>query len=100
MHFDAKIIKNLIPEHCNKVKDRICVLVSFDGKDHLLGAPGIDSDTGLNQFNAISDLLKEVYIAENVHTICFDITSSNTGKLCGAIYKGKKINRIFLKSYY
>ena len=84
LHFDGKIIKDLIPEHCDKAKDRIFVLVSFNGKSYLLGAPGIESGTGLNQFNAISELLKEMDIADNVHSLCFDTTSSNTGKMRGA----------------
>ena len=81
------IFQDLIPEHCDQAKDRICILVCVDGEDYVLGAPGIDSGTGLNQFHAIIKIIKQYDIADYIFSIVFDTTASNTGKLKGAIYR-------------
>ena len=68
-------------------KDRLCVLIRVDGEDHVLGAPGISSSSGMSQFLAIIEILDKLKIADYIHFVCFDTTGSNTGKLKGAIYR-------------
>ena len=57
------------------------------GEDHLLGAPGVVSGSGLQQTIAIKRILEEYDIADEVAMICFDTTASNTGASAGAIYR-------------
>ena len=62
-------------------------MVRAGGEDHLLGAPGVVSSSGLQQMMAIKTLLEEYEIADHVSIICFDTTASNTGAYAGAIYR-------------
>lgn len=84
----------MIPEHCDIAKDRISVLVRVDGKDNFFGSSGLNSETGLNQFDETSNLLQDINIATNVHCICFDThpnmkkklgNNFSTGKACAPI---------------
>ena len=81
------LFKDFIPENHEVPVDRLCVLVRAAGTDHLLGAPGISSSSGIKQFVAIQEYLTEFEIADHVHIVCFDTTASNTGLIKGSIYR-------------
>lgn len=83
VHWDGKIVPDLTGR--SKV-DRIAVLVSYDGTAKFLGAPKIESGSGLNIAEAVYSVLIEWKIAEKVVASCFDTTSTNTGLEHGACY--------------
>ena len=62
-----------------------CLQVSsHKAAPQLLGIPSIPSSSGSDQEAAIEKLIVEWGILPNVITLCFDTTSSNTGKWRGA----------------
>lgn len=81
MHFDGKMLPDLIG---NKMVERIAVLVSYNGTSKFLGAPKIDSSSGINIANAVYNVLTQWNIVDSVKSMCFDTTSHNTGVDNGA----------------
>ena len=65
-------------------KEHIAILSSHGNDIKLLGTTRLDSGTGLNQDNAIKNMLDEWDIQELCLGMCFDTTASNTGKFSGA----------------
>ena len=84
LHFDGKSVK----EYTGNVKvinERLAVLVSsYKAAPQLLGVPSIPSSSGSDQEAAIEKLIVKWGILPNVIALCFDTTSSNTGKWRGA----------------
>lgn len=83
VHWDGKLLPDLTGSE--KV-DRLPVIVSGYGVSHsqLLSVPKIPSGSGQQQAHAVERTLHEWGIAEQVRSMCFDTTSSNTGRLNGA----------------
>jgi len=81
IHWDGK----LLPELTDKDKvDRLPVLASSREGCQLLAVPKIPAGTGQAQAKAVFEVVQDWKIAEKVCGICFDTTSSNTGRLSGA----------------
>ena len=81
VHWDGKIL----PEITGRGKtDRLPVLVSGDGFEKLLGVPKLAAGTGINEANAVCDLLEQWKLDDKVQALSFDTTSGNTGHLKGA----------------
>lgn len=81
VHWDGK----LIPDITGKEKvDRLPILVSFKGTSKLLEVLKLPSGTGEAQAQAVVDSLKKWGIEDKVQAMCFDTTSSNTGRHKGA----------------
>lgn len=59
LKFIKHFVQDLIGES-EKPVDRICVVLRAGGEDHLLGAPGITSSTGLDQFMVLKRYSGEV----------------------------------------
>ena len=82
MHWDGKLLQDLTGK--DKV-DRLSVLVtSLDGSSQLLAVPKIAAGTESAQTNAVFTVLQDWKIQENIQGMCFDTTSSNTGRKTGA----------------
>ncbi|KAK2727100.1 hypothetical protein QYM36_007819 [Artemia franciscana] len=64
--------------------DRLPVIVSGKGVSQLLTVAKLTSDTGEAQASAVYPAIGDWCITENIRAICFDTTSSNTGRLAGA----------------
>ena len=65
----------------SKIVDRLPILVSAHGEMQLLSVPKLPSGTGEAQAHAIFQALKEWNVQDNVEAMCFDTTSSNTGRI-------------------
>ena len=89
LHWDGKLIDNVT----GSKDERLAVLIS--GSPHytegkVLGIPtltdeeGNPTSTGESQFEACMKLVEEWDIRENICAMCFDTTSSNTGRHRGA----------------
>lgn len=77
LHWDGK----LLPSSRDSGKSEILpVVITGGGDEQLLGAPELKSGTGLNCANAIIEKLTEWDLTGKIKALCFDTTSSNTGK--------------------
>lgn len=81
IHWDGKLIADLTTkEHV----DRLPVIVSGKGLSQLLTVAKLPSVTGEAQATAVLTAVEDWGIASNIRAMCFDTTSSNTGRLAGA----------------
>ncbi|EDS44322.1 conserved hypothetical protein [Culex quinquefasciatus] len=64
--------------------ERLAILVSWDGKEKLLGTATLEQATGEAASNAVHKRLEEWRCTPLVRGLCFDTTSVNTGRLNGA----------------
>lgn len=67
----------------NKV-ERIAVLLSYNGTTKFLGAPKLESSSGVNIAEAVYRRLVDWNIVEQVKAISYDTTAINTGVKAGA----------------
>lgn len=81
VHWDGKLLPQLLNnENC----ERLAILVSYDGKEQLLGVPNIENSTGESQGIAVFESLEYWCLSNKVKAMCFDTTASNTGRMKGA----------------
>lgn len=90
LHWDGK----LIPDFRKENKERLGILVSGmpdfeEGK--LLGIPVITNTTGEEQARATSSLANEWKLSDNVRSLVFDTTASNSGLKIGACVQLEKL---------
>jgi hypothetical protein len=64
--------------------DRLPILISTMGEKKLLQIPKIPAGTGKAEAQAVYDAICEWKLTSLVQGMCFDTTSSNTGRLSGA----------------
>ncbi|KAK2705764.1 hypothetical protein QYM36_015958 [Artemia franciscana] len=81
VHWDGKLIPDLIGKE--KV-DRLPVLVSGKEVLQLLTVAKLPSGTGEAQASAVFGAIEDWGILGNIQAMCFDTTSSNTGRISGA----------------
>ena len=81
LHFDGKMMKDVTGDE--KV-DRLPILVSGAGFEHLLAIPKLSSSTGANIANALMDTVTSWDLQNCVKALSFDTTASNTGHKGGA----------------
>lgn len=81
VHWDGKLIPDLIGKE--KV-DRLPVLVSGKEVLQLLTVAKLPSGTGEAQASAVFGAIEDWGIPGNIRAMCFDTTSSNTGRISGA----------------
>ena len=81
VHWDGKLLPDLTG---TKKVDRLPVLVTSNGESQLLAVPKLPSGTGEAQAQAVFDVLKDWGVDAKVQGMCFDTTSSNTGRHKGA----------------
>ena len=81
VHWDGKLIPDLTTkEHV----DRLPVIVSGKGVSQLLTVAKLASGSGEAQAAAVHTALEDWDIKSSVRAMCFDTTSSNTGRIAGA----------------
>ena len=76
LHWDGKQLRDLT--NLRKV-DRLPILISEGGKEHLLAVAKLSTGTGASQAIAICETLEEWNLKEMISGLNFDTTSSNTG---------------------
>ena len=81
VHWDGKLMLDLTGK--GKV-DRLPILVSTMGEKKLLEIPKIPAGTGKAEAEAVYSAIHEWGLENLVRGMCFDTTSSNTGRLSGA----------------
>ena len=85
VHWDSKLLQDTLglPDH------RLAILVSGAGYEagKLLSVPSVTDATGQQQFQATLKALDEWELGDRVRGLCFDTTSSNTGRLRGAMVR-------------
>lgn len=81
VHWDGKLIQHLTGKE--KV-DRLPVLVSGKGVSQLLTVAKLPTGTGKAQADAVFEAIEDWGIANSIRAMCFDTSSSNTGRLAGA----------------
>jgi 3-oxoacyl-(acyl-carrier-protein) synthase len=81
VHWDGKLLPDLTGK---ELIDRLPVIVSGAGVNHLLGVPKLPADSGEAQASAVAQALEEWGLYDRVSAMCFDTTSSNTGRVNGS----------------
>lgn len=94
VHWDGKLLPNLT----GKAKvDRLPILVSGKRVTQLLAVAKLPTGSGEAQAAAVHEALLDWGIAEKVRAMCFDTTSSNTGRSIGTcILLEQKLGRELL----
>jgi hypothetical protein len=64
--------------------DRLSVMGTSRGAEHLLGVPISPSGSGKDQAVAVYLMLEECNLHENMQAFCCDTTATNTERLNGA----------------
>lgn len=77
VHWDGKPLPDIVGETS---VERLPIIISGIGTEQLLGVPKLPTGTGEKQATAIVDMLYEWNLYEKVKAMCFDTTSTNTGK--------------------
>lgn len=88
LHWDGKLLPALTG--IEKV-DRLAILVTFEGKEQLLGVPEIASSSGEEQALAVFEAIEKWGITDKVQALCCDTTASNTGRINGACINLEKL---------
>ena len=81
VHWDGKLLLDLTRK---QNVDRLAMLVSCQAETQLLCIPQWPSGTGEAQASAVCDAIKQWGLEKNIQVMCFDTTSSNTGRTNGA----------------
>lgn len=91
VHWDGK----MLPEVAGTENvERLAVLVTGLGTEQLLGIPKLPSSTGVAQATAVRETLSEWDVTDRVKALCFDTTSSNTGKCKQEILRNLKNEKL------
>jgi hypothetical protein len=94
LHWDGKLLPALTG--VEKV-DRMAIIVTFQGKEQLLGVPEIPTSSGEQQAMAVYQVVEKWGITDKIQALCCDTTASNTGRINGAcINLEKMFNRDLL----
>lgn len=81
LHWDGKLMAELTGD--DKV-DRLPIIVSGSGVEQLLSVPKLPAGTGKAMAEAIYEAVTDWKLENWIRSICFDTTSSNTGRKNGA----------------
>ena len=81
VHWDGKPLKDLTGK---ELVDRVPVIVSGLEIYKLLGVPKLISVTGEAQGTAVTQLLENWGVQHLIRALCFDTTTTNTGRIKGA----------------
>jgi len=95
LHWDGKLLPD-VTQWKTKV-DRIAILVTGQSTEQLLGVIKIQQGTGFEMARVCSEAIDNWNIRENIKSLCFDTTASNTGLIRGASTQlEKKLGRELL----
>ena len=81
VHWDGKQLRDL--SGVRKV-DRMPILVSGGGKEHLLAVAKLPTGKGVSQVIAVAETVREWNIQTMLEGACFDTTNSNSGEKNGS----------------
>ncbi|KAG7166601.1 hypothetical protein Hamer_G032057 [Homarus americanus] len=83
VHWDGKLVKNVVGEE----EHRQAIFISGRGHEEgkMLAVLPVKDGTGLTQARATARAIEDWSCASNVKALCFDTTSSNTGRVQGAV---------------
>ncbi|KAG7168695.1 hypothetical protein Hamer_G028045 [Homarus americanus] len=83
VHWDGKLVKNVVGEE----EHRQAIFISGRGHEEgkLLAVLPVKDGTGLTQARATARAIEDWSCASNVKALCFDTTSSNTGRVQGVV---------------
>lgn len=88
LHWDGKLLPALTG--VEKV-DRLAIIVTFQGKEQLLGVPEIPTSSGEEQAMAVYQAVEKWGITDKIQALCCDTTASNTGRQNGACTNLEKL---------
>lgn len=95
VHWDGKLLPG--PDMRSSKEERLPILISFGEKEQLLAVPKLESSSGREQAQAVSNALYDWNLDEKVQIMCCDTTASNTGHLNGAcVLLEQKLDRELL----
>lgn len=95
VHWDGKLLPG--PDVRSSKEERLPILISFGEKEQLLAVPKLESSSGREQAQAVSNALYDWNLDDKVHIMCCDTTASNTGRLNGAcVLLEQKLDRELL----
>ncbi|KAG7170153.1 hypothetical protein Hamer_G012397 [Homarus americanus] len=83
VHWDGKLVKNVVGEE----EHRQAIFISGRGHEEgkLLAVLPVKDGTGLTQARSTARAIEDWSCASNIKALCFDTTSSNTGRVQGAV---------------
>lgn len=81
MHWDGKILTDIKGKE--KVH-RVAVIITHGNFEQILAVPKVRSGSGMSIAQCVYDLLSDYKLLDKIEGICFDTTSTNTGRLNGA----------------
>ena len=82
VHWDGKLLPETAVD--NKTYDRLPIIVSYEETEKFLSVPKLDNGPGESIANAVSEVLKDWKLEDQVVAMSFDTTNSNTGRYNGA----------------
>lgn len=88
LHWDGKLLPTLTG--VEKV-DRLAIIVTFQGKEQLLGVPEIPTSSGEDQAMSVYQAVEKWGINDKIQALCCDTTASNTGRVNGACTNLEKL---------
>ena len=83
VHWDGKIIQLM----SGKTQDRLAVCISIPNETpgQFLASSEIASGSGKNMADAVSKILEEIHLLDQVQAVVFDTTASNSGQWKGSV---------------
>lgn len=77
VHWDGKMLPDLT---VGEKVERVAILVTGSGTEQLLGIPKLVSPTGQSAATVVLQSLEDWKAVDQVKALCFDTTTTNTGK--------------------
>ncbi|GBN00093.1 hypothetical protein AVEN_170230-1 [Araneus ventricosus] len=83
VHWDSKLLPALNVRDLKS--ERLPIIVTYKDEEKLLGVPKLENSSGKEQAMAVWNVLKDWGLEDKAQILCSDSTSSNTGRINGAI---------------
>ncbi|GBM85082.1 hypothetical protein AVEN_248813-1 [Araneus ventricosus] len=83
VHWDSKLLPALNVRDLKS--ERLPIIVTYKDEEKLLGVPKLENYSGKDQAMAVWNALKDLGLEDKFQILCSDTTSSNTGRINGAI---------------
>ncbi|GBM97387.1 hypothetical protein AVEN_105098-1 [Araneus ventricosus] len=83
VHWDGKLLPALNVRDLKS--ERLPIIVTYKDEEKLLGVPKLENSSGKEQAMAVWNVLKDWGLEDKAQILCSDSTSSNKGRINGAI---------------
>ncbi|GBN33506.1 hypothetical protein AVEN_183318-1 [Araneus ventricosus] len=83
VHWDSKLLPALNVRDLKS--ERLPIIVTYKDEEKLLGEPKLENSSGKEQAMAVWNVLKDWGLEDKAQILCSDSTSSNKGRINGAI---------------